>query len=148
MWGTLYFARTSRSGTPYDRAQNELAYVSHFPGWSAGEVLFRTKLTVGVLSGRGATGLNLINPYFETFWRHRGANVNFHLVWSPQATRNGQGWQTTNEIALFADRTLYLKMFGRDADARRPFRGPAALLKPAACRRVTIAGRTATPPRR
>jgi hypothetical protein len=97
VWGTLYFAHTSRSGTPHDdRAQNELAYVWRPPGRSAGEVLFR---------------LNLVNPYLEAFWRHRDTRVNFHLVWSPQAARDGDGWQFNHEIALFADYTL--KMFGR-----------------------------------
>lgn len=113
LWGTLYFARTSRSGTTDDRAQNELAYVFRPPGFAAGEVLFRPKLTVGGLSGRGGTSLNLVNPYFEAFWRHRGTRVNFHLVWSPQVTRDGQGWKANHEIAVFADYTLWSKTFGR-----------------------------------
>jgi len=114
VWGSLYFARASRSGTVDKRAQNELAYVSRFPGWAAGPLLFRAKLTVGAISGRGATGLNLINPYFETFWRHDRTKANFHFVWSAERMRSGlEGWRTNHQIAVFLDRTLYLKMFGR-----------------------------------
>jgi hypothetical protein len=122
VWGTLYVAHTSQSGTPYERVQNEIAYVSRLPGFAAGEILFRPKLTVGMISGRGATGLNLVNPYLEAFWRHGRSKVNFHLVWSPQATRSGEGWQTNHEVALFADRTLCLIVFGRrDASTGRTF---------------------------
>lgn len=114
VWGTLYFAQASRSGTPHeDRTQNELAYVWRPPGGAIGEVLYRPELAVGVISGRGATGLNLVNPSLELFWRHRDTKINVHLVWSPQATRDGGGWHLRHEIALFADRTIWLKIFGQ-----------------------------------
>ena len=111
VWGTLYFARASRSGVPDQRAQNEFGYVWRPAGRSVKEVLIRTELTVGGISGRGATGINLVNPYFEALWRHRDTKINFHLVWSPQATRDGDGWHTNNEIAVFADYTLFVHMF-------------------------------------
>ena len=113
VWGSLYVARASRSGTHDDRVQNELAYVYRPAGWAVGDVLLRTKLTLGGISDRGATGLNLVNPYFEAFWRHRRTKVNFHLVWSAERTRSGaEGWRTNQQIAVFVDRTLYSKSFG------------------------------------
>ncbi|PYQ28300.1 MAG: hypothetical protein DMF56_15930 [Acidobacteria bacterium] len=111
VWGTFYIARVSRSGVPDKRAQNEVAYVWRPPGWSAKEVLFRTRLTVGGISDRGTASINLVNPYFEALWRHRDTRINFHLAWSPQATRDGEGWHTNNEIAVFADYTLFVHMF-------------------------------------
>jgi hypothetical protein len=113
LWGSLYVARASRSGTPYDQAQHEFGYVSRFSGFRARSVLFLPKLTIGAISGRGATGLNVINPSIEAFWRHRASKVNVHVVWSPQATRSGEGWNANHEIAVFADRTLLLHVFGR-----------------------------------
>ena len=111
VWGTFYFARASRSGVPDKRAQNEFGYVWRPAGRSAKEVLWRFKLTVGGISGRGATSINLVNPYFEALWRHRDTKINFHLVLSPQAMRDGDGWHTNNEIAVFADYTLFVHMF-------------------------------------
>src|SRR4029077_16848936 len=103
------YARTVRSGTPDNRSQNELAYTHRFPVLPVKSVLFRATLTVGSVSGRGATGLNVVNPYFEAFWHHYSSQANLHLVWSPQATRSGTGgWEHHNQVALFVDRKLYV----------------------------------------
>jgi hypothetical protein len=112
VWGSLYFARASRSDAPYARTQNEFAYISRFPSWPAGPVLFRMKLTLGHVTGSGATGLNVINPYLEAYWRHDKSRVNFHVAWSPEHTRSGVGgWRTNHQLALFADYTLLVKAF-------------------------------------
>ncbi len=112
VWGSLIFARTVRSGTTDDRAQNELAYTSRFPGLEIRKVLLRANLTFGGVSGRGASGLNIVNPAFEAFWHDPKTRMNLHLVWSPLAARSGaEGWQTHHQIALFVDRALYVKLF-------------------------------------
>lgn len=113
VWGTLYIARTSRSGTTDDRTQNEVVAIIRPPGESVGDVLFRGNLAVGAITGRGATGLNLINPSFEAFWRHRRSKVNVHLVWSPQWIMSGiESWQVHHQFAVVVDRVLFLKAFG------------------------------------
>jgi|GEM_PF-603121 len=110
--GSVFYARTASTGTPYSRAQNELGYTSRFPGRALGPVLLRATLTVGGVTGRGASGLNIVNPAFEAFWHHSGTDINLHLVWSPLAVRSGaEGWQTHHQIALFVDRALYVKLF-------------------------------------
>jgi hypothetical protein len=112
VWGSLFYARTASTGTPYDRVQNELGYTNRFPGRALGPVLVRAMLTVAGVSGRGASGLNVVNPAFEAFWHHPGTDINLHLVWSPLAARSGaEGWQTHHQIALFVDRALYVKLF-------------------------------------
>lgn len=112
-FGELQFARTVRSGTIRDRSQNELVYTGRFPALAVRRVLFRPMLTVGGVSGRGATGLNVVNPAVEAFWHDTTTRVNFHLVYSPQATRSGaEGWKTTHQIAFFIDRALFVKIFG------------------------------------
>jgi hypothetical protein len=112
IWGSLLYARTARTGTTDNRSQNELAYVSRFPGRSAGPILLRATLTVGGVTGRGASGLNIVNPAFEAFWHDPKTRANVHLVWSPLAARSGaEGWQTHHQIALFVDRALYVKLF-------------------------------------
>lgn len=116
-WGSLYFARTSRSGTQDDRAQNVFAYVSRFPGWAAGPVLFRTTLTVGGITHRGTRGVNVIHPHFEAYWRHEKTKANFHLAWSAEGMRSAaEGWRINHQVAIFLDRTLYVKVFGRPRD--------------------------------
>jgi len=112
VWGSLFYATTASTGTPYDRAQSELGYTNRFPGRALGPVLIRAMLTVAGVSGRGAAGLNVVNPAFEAFWHHRRTDINIHLVWSPIAVRSGaEGWQTHNQIALFADYAVLVKAF-------------------------------------
>jgi len=65
-----------------------------------------------VYPGRGATGINIINPTFEAYWHHSRSEASFHVVWSPQTTRSGaEGWRTTHQLAVFVDRALYVKLF-------------------------------------
>jgi hypothetical protein len=112
VWGSVLYARTVRTGTTDNRSQNELAYMSRFPGRAVGPFLLRATLTVGGVSGRGASGLNIVNPAFEAFWHLRKTDANVHLIWSPLAARGGaEGWQTHHQIALFVDRALYVKLF-------------------------------------
>jgi len=105
IFGTLEFVRTSRTGTAADRKQQELVYTNRFPGRAVWDVvLVRALLTVGTVTDRGGTALNVINPAFEAFYHHPKTRVNFHLVYSPQSTRSGTGgWEMQHQIALFAD---------------------------------------------
>jgi hypothetical protein len=113
VWGEVFYARTVQSGTNADRSQTEVAYMSRFPAIVAGPLLLRGMLTVGAITGRGAGGLNVVNPAFEAFWHLQTSRANLHLVWSPQATRSGNGgWETHQQIALFVDRALYVHLFG------------------------------------
>lgn len=113
VWGTLYVARAWSSGMPAgNRAQNEIAWIYRPPGFAAGPLVMRGKLTVGGISGRGATGLNLVNPYLETIWRHERTKVTVHAIWSAEWTRSGlEGWQRNDQVALVLDRTLFVKVF-------------------------------------
>jgi hypothetical protein len=114
VWGSFLYARTVRTGTTDNRSQNAIAYMSRFPGRAVGPVLVRATLTVGGVTGRGAAGLNIVNPAFEAFWHHSGTDINLHLIWSPLAARSGaEGWQTHHQIALFVDRALYVHLFGQ-----------------------------------
>lgn len=112
VWGLLSYARTSTSGTIADRTQQELTYTARPPGTSMGPVLALATLTVGCVTNRGGTVLNIVNPAFEAFWHDHATQANVHLVWSPLTTRGGEGRRTRNQIALFVDRALYVKPFG------------------------------------
>jgi hypothetical protein len=108
-FGTLHFGRTVRSGTPDDRAQNELTYTSRFPGLAYRSVLVRGLLTVGGVSGRGASGVNVVNPAVEAFWHEPTTRANLHVAWSRSSTRSGRnGWESHNQVALFVDRGIVL----------------------------------------
>lgn len=105
LFGSIQFARASRRGTVDDRSQNEVVYTHRFPGTAYRKFLFRSTLSVGAISDRGGTPINLVNPCFEAFFHHHKSGANFHLVWSPQTTNSGVGgWETTHQIAVFVDR--------------------------------------------
>jgi len=113
VWGSLIFARTVQTGTIAPRSQNELAYMSRFPGRALGPILVRATLTFAAVTGRGASGLNIVNPAFEAFWHDPKTRMNLHLVWSPMAARSGaEGWENFHQIAFFVDYAPVVKLFG------------------------------------
>jgi hypothetical protein len=105
VWGSLLVARSKRSGTIDDREQTDVLYTNRFPGVALGRVIVRANLTVGVVTGRGASGINVVAPAVEAFWRERHTGVNFHVAWNPQSMRSGAaGWEMHHQIAVFVDR--------------------------------------------
>jgi len=112
VYGSVQYSRNSRRGTTDDRMQHELVYTNRFPGTAWKRVLFRPTLTLGGVSNRGGTAINLVSPSFEAFLHERVTRANFHLVWNPQITNSGtSGWNTTHQVAIFVDRKLFLKLF-------------------------------------
>jgi hypothetical protein len=88
-------------------------YTARPPGWALGRILARTTLTVGGVTRRGGTALNVVNPAFEAFWHSYPTHINVHLVWSPRLTNDGAvGWRSRNQIAFFVERG-YVWSFGR-----------------------------------
>jgi hypothetical protein len=112
LWGSLFVNHTGVSGTVDKRPQTELAYTHRFPVTAVKQVLLRATLTAGSITGRGASGLNLVNPAFEAFWHEYTSQVNVHLVYSPAWTRSGMGSSTSQQVALFVDRGV-VKLFSR-----------------------------------
>ena len=111
-FGSLALATIRRRGTVDDRIQNELTYTHRFRIAALKSLLLRPTLTVGGISDRGGTAINLLNPLLELFWQDRHTGVNVHLVYSPQLTNSTLGgWETHHQIALFADRALFVKLF-------------------------------------
>jgi len=110
IFGTLLAAHSRRAGTVRDGSQNELAYVSRFPGRALGKVLMRATLTVGGVTGHRVNGLNLVNPAFEAFFHDWTTKANIRVIWSPLAIRDRKGWQTHHQILLSVDRTLLIKL--------------------------------------
>ena len=104
LFGTIRLARTIQSGAAGDRDQTEFTYSHRFPGTSYNGVLFRTILTVGSITNREGTAIDLVNPYFEAFFHESKTRLNFHLVYSPQTLNSGAGgWETHHQVAFFAD---------------------------------------------
>jgi len=117
--GTLAISRTKSSGTAADRSQSDVSYTNKFPAKAIGPMLVRATLTVGRVTGRGANGVNVVNPALEAFvYRSAG----FHLIWSPLATRDSKGWQTHHQILLSVDRALFVKLLGESLTRSRPSR--------------------------
>jgi len=106
--GTLSISRTRSSGTAADRSQSEVSYINKFPAMAIGPMLVRATLTVGGVTGRGANGVNVVNPALEAFV-YRSAGL--HLIWSPIAIRSkAQGWVIHHQILISVDRALFIKL--------------------------------------
>jgi hypothetical protein len=113
LFGSLIVARTTRNDTTDDRAQTAIAYVARFPVVSLRAILLRPTLTVAAVSGRGRDGVNVINPAIEAYWHDPKTEVNVHLIWSPQTTRDGvQNWRTKHQLAFFVDSAIFARLFG------------------------------------
>jgi hypothetical protein len=111
LFGLVQFARASRRKTVDDRSQNVAVYTHRFPGTAYRKLLFRSTLSIGAISDRGGTTINLVNPYLEAFVHHHKSGANFHVVWSPQTTNSGVGgWKTTHQIAVFVDRGIVIPL--------------------------------------
>jgi hypothetical protein len=112
VWGSLIFARRVQTGTIAARSQNELAYTIRPPGKALGPIVVRATLTLAGVTGRGASGINVVNPAVEAFWHDPKTRMNLHLVWSPLAARSGaEGWQNFHQLAFFVDYAPYVKLF-------------------------------------
>jgi hypothetical protein len=119
VYGSLLYARTVRSGTTDNRSQSEFGYMSRLPAVAIHQILVRATLTVGGVSNRGGTTLNVVNPALEAFWHNPRTGANLHLVWSPQSTNSGTGgWETHHQIAIFVDRT-YVHLFHATPDGTK-----------------------------
>jgi hypothetical protein len=103
VWGSVAYAYTSRSGTSADRVQQGLTYTARPPGWALGRVLARATLTVGGVSNRGGTAINVVNPAFEAFFHSQATKANLRAIWSPTAWRDSAGWKTRHQIALLVE---------------------------------------------
>ena len=114
VFGSLFLTRLQQEGTIDDRSQTSIAYLQRFPAVPVKEVLLRATLTIAAVSDRGAAGINVVSPAFEAFWHDHRTQANVHLVWNPMALRDGDGWRTRHQIAVFIDRALYVKLFGRE----------------------------------
>jgi hypothetical protein len=114
VFGSVRYARTARSGAPDPRKQHEFTYTNRLPAAAIGSsgIILRPEVTVGRISNRGGTAINLVNPTFDTSLYESKTRVSLHLIYSPQITNDGaHGWHTTHQIALFADRALFVKLF-------------------------------------
>jgi hypothetical protein len=107
--------RTDSRGIPLKSQQNAFTYSAHLPLLRVGRALVAPTMTVGHVTGGAA--ISVANPSVEFVWS-RGADINFHVTYSPYLRNVGNGWTTRNQIALFADRALFVKVFGNPLTTR------------------------------
>lgn len=113
IFGSFQLARTSVKEVTGHRSQTEFTYSHKFPGTSYKQIVLRSIATVGGITNRGGTAINVVNPYFEAFFHESKTRVNFHLVYSPQFLNSGtEGWRTHHQVALFADWGV-VQLFGK-----------------------------------
>jgi hypothetical protein len=118
VFGSLAFSETKTTTTNGivrigGRNERALTYTNRFPSLSfnTAKILIRPTLTVGAISNRGASAVNLVNPAIEFFRPFTRTGANLHVIYSPQWIANGERWRTTHQVVLLIDRALFVKVF-------------------------------------
>jgi hypothetical protein len=108
IFGEVNVSSITQRGTPQQSQQRAFTYTAHLPLLRAGRALVAPAISVGHVTGGAA--ISVANPSLDFVWS-RGADVNFHVAYSPFLRNVGKGWTTRNQIAVFADRALVVKLF-------------------------------------
>lgn len=113
VYGSLAVSETKTTGTLADRKERALAYTSRFPSVSLNKfkILIRPTLTVGGISNRGGSAVNLFNPAVEIFRPFPRTGANLHVIYSPQWVAGGGHWSAAHQVAVLIDRALFVKVF-------------------------------------
>jgi hypothetical protein len=109
VYGSLAISETKLG----DLKERTLAYTNRFPSipMHRARILIRPTLTVGGITNRGGSALNLLNPAIEIFRPFPGTGANLHVIYSPQWVSGAEGWRTTHQVAVLIDRALFVKVF-------------------------------------
>ena len=119
VFGSLAYSETKTSGAltnPNELANRDeraLTYTNRFPSMSLdkAKILIRPTLTVGGISNRGGSAVNLVNPAIEIFRPFAHSRANLHVIWSPQWAVSDKEWKTTHQVAVLIDVPVFVKMF-------------------------------------
>lgn len=107
IFGDVNVSTITQRGTPQQSQQRAITYTVHLPLLRAGSALVAPAIAVGHVTGGAA--ISVANPSVDFVWS-RG-EVNFHVAYSPFLRNIGNGWTSRNQIAVFADRAIYAKVF-------------------------------------
>lgn len=119
VFGSLMVSETKTTGAPTNpnklanRDERALAYTQRFPSVSldSAKILIRPTLTVGGISNRDSSLVNLVNPAIEIFRPFAHSRANLHVIWSPQWTANGNDWKVKHQVAVLIDSAVFVKVF-------------------------------------
>lgn len=113
VYGLLSVSDTKTTRTLDNRNERALTYTNRFPAFvfDRARVLIRPTLTVGGISNRCGSAINLVNPAIEIFRPFAKSGANLHVIWSPQWSVDGGKWETKHQVAVVVDRALFVKMF-------------------------------------
>jgi hypothetical protein len=102
-------ATITQGVAPQQSHQRAYTYTAHLPLLRIGRALVAPAIAVGHVTG--GEPINVANPSVDFVWS-RGADMNIHVAYSPFLRNIGNGWKTRNQVAVFADRAVYVKLFG------------------------------------
>jgi hypothetical protein len=113
VFGSLAVSQTKTTGTLADRKERALMYTNRFPSLSLNRarIVIRPTFTVGAISNRGGSAVNLVNPAIEIFRPFARTGANLHVIYSPQWVASGQQSKATHQVAVLIDRALFVKVF-------------------------------------
>ncbi|HEX3070209.1 MAG TPA: hypothetical protein VHX14_16705 [Thermoanaerobaculia bacterium] len=109
IFGDVNVSTITQRGTPQQSQQRAITYTARLPLLRVGHALVAPSIAVGHVSG-GAV-ISVANPSVDFVWS-RGSDLNFHVSYSPYLRNAGNGWTARSQIALYADRAIYAKLFG------------------------------------
>jgi hypothetical protein len=55
--------------------------------------------------------VNIVNPAVEIFRPFLRTGTNLHVIYSPQFAADGNGWETTHQVAVYIDGAWLMKVF-------------------------------------
>lgn len=121
VFGSLAVSETKTTGTLADRKERAVSYTSRFPSLALdrAKILIRPTLTVGGISNRGGSAVNLVNPAIEIFRPFLSTGANLHVIYSPQwinetsplSEIENARWGTKHQVAVYLDYPIFAKVF-------------------------------------
>lgn len=113
VFGSINVSETKTTGTLNDRKERALTYTNRFPSFSydKARIVIRPTLTVGGISNRGGSAVNLVNPAIEIFRPFARSGANLHVIWSPQWAATANDWKVTHQVAFLIERAVVFKRF-------------------------------------
>jgi hypothetical protein len=110
--GTVAWTELTRHSTFDQTKQRTLIFGTYLPIVLIGPAQLISRLQLGSVSGVTPV-IDIINPSVELALHVERVNMNLHVVYSPVFRDLGNGKSMNHQVAVYADRRLFMFIFGR-----------------------------------
>jgi hypothetical protein len=120
VYGSLAISGAKMMHTLGNRDESALTYTNRFPSLPLNRARIPT-LTVGGISNRAGSAVNLVRPAIEIFRPFARTGANLHVIYgaqwtvervvNPETEVAGGRWKVRHQVAVLIDRALFVKIF-------------------------------------